>query len=205
MRERDILKEDLNAKAGEIAIVRSKQDKAAKEHEREMTTVRKLNEEKMSKQQRALEAARIAQQQAVTEREFLKQDLSEEAERVRRLRAREAAEKKDSEEFATPRKKKSFPHRDGFDDDEIQVVSPSKASPSKFPKKPGTPSKATKRKRKAVDSPIAPLEVINFEKSFQEEAKQKVPVLDKALLAKLAIRDDRFDVRLYYRIEELLS
>jgi hypothetical protein len=195
MKERDALKQDLNAKAGEIAIVRSKQDKAAKEHEREMTTIRKLNEEKLAKQERALEAARIAQQQAATEREFLRQDLSEEAERVRRLKAREAAEKKDNAGLVTPRKKKSLPHRDGFDDDEIQIISPSKLSPSKFPKKPGTPTRAAKRKRKAIDSPIAALEVIHAEESYRGEPEQKAPVLDDAMLARLGIQDDRFDVR----------
>lgn len=195
-KERDALKDDLNAKAGEIAIVRSKQDKAAKEHEREMTTIRKLNEEKLAKQQRALEAARIAQQQAATEREFLKQDLSEEAQRVRRLKAKEAAEKNENAELTTPRKKKSFPHRDGFDDDEIQIVSPSKVSPSKFHKKSGTPTRAGKRKRKAVDSPIAPLEVIHAEESYLEEPKRNAPVLDESMLARLGIQDDRFDVRL---------
>lgn len=195
MKERDALKQDLNAKAGEIAIVRNKQDKAAKEHEREMKMIRKLNEEKLAKQQRALEASRIAQQQAATEREFLKQDLSEEAERVRQLKAREAAEKKDNAGLATPKKKKSLPHRDGFDDDEIQVISPSKVSPLKFHKKPGTPTRAGKRKRKAVDSPIAPLEVIHAEESYPEEPEQKAPVLDEAILARLGIQDDRFDVR----------
>lgn len=194
IRERDALKNDLNAKTGEIAIVRSKSDKAAKEHEREMTTVRKLNEEKLAKQQRALEAARIAQQQAATEREFLKQDLSEEAQRVRRLKAKENTEKNDSGGLATPRKKKSMPHRDGFDDDEIQIVSPSKLSPSKFNKKSGTPSRAGKRKRKTVDSPVAPLDVIHGEDSLPEEPRQSPPVLDEALLARLAIQDDRFDV-----------
>jgi hypothetical protein len=198
IKERDKLKQDLNAKAGEISIVRSKHDKAAKEHEREMTTIRRLNEEKLAKQQRALEAARIAQQQAATEREFLKQDLSEEAERVRRLKARETAERKENAGVATPRKKKSLPHRDGFDDDEIQIVSPSKVSPSKYQKKPGTPSRAGKRKRKAIDSPIASLEVINSEESYTDESKQKAPLLDEAILARLAIQDDRFDVRVIH-------
>lgn len=195
MKERDALRSDLNAKAGEIAIVRSKQDKAAKEHEREMTTLRKLNEEKMAKQLRALEAAKIAQQQAATEREFLKQDLSEEAERVRRLKAREAAEKRGDAGISTPRKKKSLAHRDGFDDDEIQIISPSKLSPSKFQKKPGTPTRAGKRKRKAVDSPVAPLDIMHPEDSFPLEPEQKAPVLDETILASLGIQDDRFDVQ----------
>jgi hypothetical protein len=163
-----------------------------------MTTIRKLNEEKLAKQQRALEAARIAQQQAATEREFLKQDLSEEAQRVRRLKAKESAEKNENAGLSTPRKKKSLPHRDGFDDDEIQIVSPSKLSPSMFHKKSGTPTRAGKRKRKAADSPIAPLEVMHAEDSITEDSKQHAHVLDEAMLARLAIQDDRFDVRLIY-------
>lgn len=198
MRERDALKQDLNAKAGEIAIVRNKQDKAAKEHEREITTIRKLNEEKLAKQQRELERARIAEKQAATEREFLKQDLSEEAQRARALKAREAAEKREIAGLATPRKKKALPHRDGFDDDEIQNISPSKVSPLKFQKKQGTPTRGAKRKRKAVESPLASLEVIHDELSFPGQREQKVPVIDEAMLARLGFQDDRFDVCLSF-------
>lgn len=205
LKERDALKQDLNAKSGEIAIVRSKQEKAAKEHEREMTAIRKLNEEKLEKQQRALEAARIAQQQAVTEREFLKQDLSEEAERVRRLKAREA-EKKDAAGLATPKKKTALPHRDGFDDDEVMLISPSKISPSRFQRqKSGTPTRG-KRKRKAVESPVAAaLDVIHPEESSIEEPELKPPILDEAMLTRLGIQDDRFDVRLIHLDQSKIS
>jgi hypothetical protein len=120
--------------------------------------------------------------------------LSEEAQRVRTLKAREAAEKKDNAGLVTPRKKKSLPHRDGFDDDEIQIISPPKVSPSRFHKKPGTPTRGAKRKRKAVDSPIAPLEVIHDEDSYRDVPEQKTPVIDEAMLARLGIQDDRFDV-----------
>ncbi len=194
LQERETLKQDLKVKAGEIAIVRSKQDKVAKEYERELAAIQKLNEEKLAKQQRALEAARIAQQQAATEREFLKQDLAEEAERIRRHKVREAARKKDNAVLSTPGKKKSLPHRDGFDDDEMQIVSPSKVSPSKLNKKSGTPTRMGKRKRKAIDSPIAPLELIQTEESYPDKSKEKASVLDEAMIAKLGIQDDRFDV-----------
>jgi hypothetical protein len=197
LKERNALKQDLNAKSGEIAIVRSKQEKAAKEHEREMAAIRKLNEEKQAKQQRTLEAARIAQQQAATERDFLKQDLSEEAERVRRLKARET-EKKDAAGLATPKKKKALPHRDGFDDDEVMIISPSKISPSRFQRqKSGTPTRG-KRKRKGVESPVAALDVIYPEESSVGELEQKPPILDEGMVARLGIQDDRFDVRLMH-------
>ena len=115
LKERNALKEDLNAKAGEIAIVRSKQEKTAKEHEREVAALRKLNEDRLAKKQKALEAARIAEKNAATERDFIKQDLAEESERVRRLNRQKAAEKKDGPSaVTTPKKKKTFAHRDAL-------------------------------------------------------------------------------------------
>jgi hypothetical protein len=198
LKERNALKEDLNAKAGEIAIVRSKQEKSAKEHEREVAALRKLNEDRLAKQQKALEAARIAEKNAATERDFIKQDLAEESERVRRLNRQKAAEKKDgTSAVTTPKKKKTFAHRDGFDDDEIEVLSPSKISPSKFQKRNiGSPSKPGKRKRKAVESPAGALEVIQLEDPSALVPDPKGTVLDEAIIASLQIQDERFDVRL---------
>ena len=98
-----------------------------------MNALRKLTEDKLAKQQKILEAARIAEKNAATERDFIKQDLAEESERVRRLNRQKVVEKKDDGGLVTtPKKKKAFSHRDGFDDDEIEILSPSKISPSKF-------------------------------------------------------------------------
>jgi hypothetical protein len=168
--------------------VRSKQEKEAKEHERELNAIRKLNEEKLAKQRKELEAARIAAENALTERDFVKQDLAE-SERVRRLN--KAVEKKDP--IITPKKKKTLPHRDGFDDDEIEILSPSKSSPSKFRGRNGTPAKPGKRKRKTVESPAAALEVIQADEHM-EQPEYKIPILDEALFGNLGIQDDRFDV-----------
>jgi hypothetical protein len=202
LRERNALKEDLNAKAGEIAIVRSKQEKTVKEYEREMAVLRKLNEDKLAKQQKSLEAARIAEKNAATERDFIKQDLAEESERVRRLNRQKAAEKKDGPSVVTtPKKKKTFSHRDGFDDDEIEILSPSKISPSKFQKRNiGSPSKPGKRKRKAAESPAGALEVIQIDEPSAVVPDQKATVLDEAIIASLQIQDDRFDVSPRYLV-----
>ena len=180
------LEQSLNSKTGEVAIVRSKQEKESKEHERELNAIRKISEDRLSKQKKELDAARIAASNAATERDFIKQDLAESA-RVGRLRA---GERKDSN--FTPKKKKSLPHRDGFDDDEIELLSPSKLSPSKFRSRVGTPSKSSKRKRKAVDSPAAALDV-QVEDEL-ESLESKPSVLDENLIARLGIQDDRFDV-----------
>ena len=191
LKERNALKQDLNAKAGEIAIVRSKQEKTAKEFQREMNAVKKQHADAAAKQQKALEAARIAEKNAATERDFIKQDLAEESERVRRLNKAREAERKEVAGSVTTPKKKTLPHRDGFDDDEIEFISPSKISPSKFHKRiVGSPSKlAGKRKRKAADSPATALEVIHVEKPPIDEVPQpEIPLLN------VAIQDDRFDV-----------
>ena len=187
------MKNDVNAKAGEISIVRSKYETTVKQYAREMEAQRKLDEDKLAKQQKALEAARIAEKNAATERDFIRRDLAEESERVRKLNKAREAEKKGLDQVTTPQKKKALPHRDGFDDDEIEIVSPSKISPSKFQKRlTGSPSKLGKRKRKAAESPASALQVIHSEESM--ESNLPAPILDEALIARLGIQDDRFDV-----------
>lgn len=168
--------------------MRSKQEKEFKEHERELNALRKLSEEKISKQKKELEAARVAANNAATERDFVKQDLAE-SERVQRLNR--ALERKDSN--TTPKKKKPLPHRDGFDDDEVEIISPSRISPSKFRPRNGTPTKPGKRKRKTIESPAAALDVLIEEPPEVHESK--LPMLDESVIARLGIQDDRFDVR----------
>lgn len=182
------MEQTLNAKAGEVAIVRSKQEKEAKEHERELNSLRKLNEERLAKQRKELEAARIAANNAATERDFVKQDLAE-SERVRRLNR--TTERKDL--TTTPKKKKTLPHRDGFDDDEIEIISPSKLSPSKFRSRNATPSKG-KRKRKSVESPTPGLDLVQNDEPIQEFVPEPALIFDDTILARLEIQDDRFDV-----------
>ncbi|KAL3423947.1 DNA repair protein rad26 [Phlyctema vagabunda] len=193
-RERNALRQDLNAKAGEIAIVRNKHEKAAKEYEREMNATKKLHAEQTARQQKAIEAARNAERNAATERDFFKQDLAEEAERVRRLNKAKGS----GETGVTTTPKKKLSHRDGFDDDELEFVSPSKLSPSKFQKRlAGSPSKAgTKRKRKAPESPIPALEVMQIdEPELQVAAVQmeSVPAFDEHMIHVLSRQEDRLD------------
>lgn len=171
----------------------------AREHEREMAALRKLSSDTQAKQQKAIEAARIAEKNAATERDFIKQDLAEESARVRKLNRQKATEKNDGPSLVlTPKKKKTFSHRDGFDDDEIEILSPSKISPSKFQKRNfGSPSKPGKRKRRTVESPAGALEVIQDDESSAVVPAQKTTVLDEAIIASLQIQDERFDVSLH--------
>ncbi|KAG9238524.1 DNA repair protein-like protein Rad26 [Amylocarpus encephaloides] len=194
LKERDALKTDLHIKTGEISIVRSKQENTAKEHERQITALRKLNGEKLAKQEKALEAARIAEKNTKTDREFLQKELAEEAEKLRRLNKAKALDKQ-SGNVTTPKKKKTLAHRDGFDDNEIELLSPSRISPSKFQKRlGGSPSKpGGKRKRKIVESPIAPLQVREADDGTAERAEGQEMALDDTIINSLGKQDDRFN------------
>lgn len=194
LRERDNLKQDLTVKAGEISIVRSKQEKAAKEYEREMTAIKKLNAEKLAKQQEAIKVALEAEKNATTEMEFMKRDLLEESEKVRSLKRTKDKEKDStSEPIATPKKNRTLAYRDGFDDDEIQIISPSKFHARKS--NPSTPTKTgTKRKRKGQDSPVVSLEVEQYQAPREEPAQVPVMILDETLLERIRNPDDRLNV-----------
>lgn len=195
LKERDALKSEVNAKSGEIAIVRSKNEQITKEAERKAEALRKLHADKEAKWQREIESTRIAEKNAATERDFVKQDLAEEAERVRRMKRAQEADKKGAN-VTTPKKKRQLPHRDGFDDDEVEVLSPSKISPSRFQRRlAGSPSKASgKRKRKTVESPVGALEVTNAEEPIVEKPTHQDMILDDSIIESLGKQDDRFDV-----------
>lgn len=163
------------------------------EHERELTSIRQLNAEKLAAQQRAIEAAREAEKTKATELEFAKKDLLEEAEKVRNLKRSKLKDKPiTAETVTTPKKNKSATHRDGFEDDEVQLISPSKFAGRRS--NGGTPTKAGfKRKRKVNDSPIAALRV-EHEESMDDKVRSDAPMLDEALVERLKQPDDRLDV-----------
>lgn len=154
------LKSKLTTKDGEISIVRNRLEKLNKEHERQLQIIKAQTAEQLAKQERAVEAARAAQESATTELEFTRRDLREEVVRAKRQEAPGTPKKN-----AAP---KAWGVADGFEDVEM-AGSPSKGKrgknagavagsvvepPSKLLK---TPTKS-KRKRPVVDSPVMALE-----------------------------------------------
>ncbi|KAB8268919.1 hypothetical protein BDV30DRAFT_217584 [Aspergillus minisclerotigenes] len=140
-------------KAGEIAIIRSNQAKLAENYERQVAALRKAMAEEIARHKEEVEAARAEGKMLATENAFLKQDLAEESMRISNLKAKGRAEEKPAP--GTPKKHKALPFRDGFDDDEILAVSPSKSTRYKRM----SPTVGGKRKRRlSEDSPI-PLEL----------------------------------------------
>ncbi|KAL3477927.1 hypothetical protein BJX99DRAFT_225109 [Aspergillus californicus] len=138
-------------KAGEIAIIRSKQAKLAEDHDRQLLALRKSAAEEMAAYKEATNAALAENKKLATENVFLKQDLAEEALRMNKLRAKSRAEEKAAP--VTPRKTKVLPFRDGFEDNEILAVSPSKSGKSKRVTSTVT---GKKRRRTSQDSPTPP-------------------------------------------------
>ena len=150
------------SKAGEIAIVRANQDKMAKEYERRMAEIQRHHMEENAKHQAELEAARKDREKVETDNRFLEHDLAQEAERVKTVgrtlkdgHGNAGLANPRTVHVTTPKKNKSLPFRDGFNDEEVVMLSPSKA---KERSKPSTPKAGSKRKRpQAQKSPSKPL------------------------------------------------
>lgn len=181
LREREIFQHDLQSandsaysKAGEIAIVRANATKVEKEYEARTKALQKLHADEAARQKMEVEKARANLQKIATEKDFLENDLAEGTKQIKNLQ--KAIKKGDrhtgkENQLATPKKTKSLPLRDGFDDDEVLPMSPSKLA---LRSKAGTPKAGAKRKRKAPkDSPIKPLELAQPEQttSFEEVDK----------------------------------
>jgi len=188
------LEQEKNSKDGEVSILRTGMERLKKENERAQAAKDKFYTDQIAKLQKEREAALLAAKNAAVERDFTKRDLAEESERVRRLNKAKNAK----EPPVTPKKKKALPVGDGFDDDEVEMVSPSKLSPSKFQRRlTASPLKARgKRKRKVHDSPAGALEVVTLEEDAPA-VEVKAPVLEQPIIKSVPIQDDRFDVGIF--------
>ncbi|KAI9376655.1 hypothetical protein BJX61DRAFT_488646 [Aspergillus egyptiacus] len=140
-------------KAGEIAIVRSNQAKVIEEYERRLAALRTSMAEELAKYKEEMEAARSESRVLATENTFLKQDLAEEALRMKSSRAKTRTE--ENAPPVTPKKTKVLPFRDGFDDNEILAASPSKSGRSKQT----TSVVAGKKRRRTSQGSPTPLQL----------------------------------------------
>lgn len=186
--------------------MRSNQDKLTKDFERRLAEVQKRHAEDVAKQKSELEAARKDREKVETNNKFLEHDLAQEAERARNVRRtlREShgntgPAKARTSPAATPKKNKSLPFRDGFNDDEVVMLSPSKA---KERMKPSTPKAGAKRKR--VQPPKSPGRPLSFDEPQRapdeddsgiappEVSQEEAP---PAAVQGTTARDDRYEVR----------
>lgn len=157
----------MEAKQGEIAIVRANHDRERKEFGRRLSAIQRSHAEEAAKQKAELDAGRKEREKMQTDNRFLQHDLAQEAEKVKRLngpgKARAGPAERD-----TPRKSKRTGLGDGFDDDEVYTVSPSR---SKDKAKDTTPKAGSKRKRSAQDSPLPGL---SFTKPPQKQREYSI-------------------------------
>ncbi|EMC96358.1 hypothetical protein BAUCODRAFT_70256 [Baudoinia panamericana UAMH 10762] len=178
-------------KQGEIAIVRANHDKTTKEYERRIAVMQKLHRDEAMKTKAELEAGKKEREKMETDNRFLQHDLAQESERAKRLngpgKARSAVTAMEQE---TPRKAKRMVQGDGFDDHEVHVISPSK---SKDKPKDVTPKHASKRKRTANDSPVAPLSFTHPAGVVRQESTEQPTNVGYVAASDRLAEDKRFE------------
>ena len=99
----------------------------------------------------------------------------------------------------TPKKNKALAYADGFDDEEIQPISPSRLA---IRSKGNTPKAGAKRKRKPTEaSPVKPLELTqpiqidSFEETARPQRNDIHPANDQLPRPAPVRQDQRFKVR----------
>ncbi|OCT48132.1 putative DNA repair protein Rad26 [Cladophialophora carrionii] len=163
--ERDELAQELRAandavslQKGEIFIVRAKLEEESKGYSRQIGALKKSMEEQLAKHTAQLYALTEKNNNLTTQYNFLQQEHNQEVQESKALRQRlrdKAQPERETSPIATPRRGLANSLRDGFNDSDIMLVSPSKSARRS---KPPTPTAANKRKRKAAEpSPIKPL------------------------------------------------
>ncbi|KAJ5319223.1 uncharacterized protein N7506_011927 [Penicillium brevicompactum] len=192
MRELADAKLQLETKNGEISIIRRKQTTITQGHDQQLAALRKSMADEMAKHKQEVEAAMSEGKQLATENVFLQQELADEAYQHRNYRSRQRVDKPAPE---TPRKSRVLPFRDGFDDDEIAMVSPSKSAARS---KRGTPTVPGKRKRQLSQDSAVPLQLSPAGgEVVMTDAPDDMPNIDEVKRkAAEASRHQRFMVRL---------
>lgn len=172
-------------KAGEIAIIRSNQAKLAQNYDRQMAALRQSMEEEALKNKQDLEALRAEGKMLATENAFLRQDLADEVMRTKDLKAKTKAVEKAPP--VTPKKPKSLPFRDGFDDDEIIAVSPSKSAARSKQTRPVVPGK--RKRQLSEDSPTK----LQLSGRVREPAAEETPgtLSDDAMLLDTDVNEEQ--------------
>ncbi|KAJ9614609.1 hypothetical protein H2200_002746 [Cladophialophora chaetospira] len=165
MRERDELTRELRAvkdtvsmQKGEISIIRANHEKESKVYDRQLGALKKSMEEEAAKHSAQLNIMTEKTNNLTTRYNFLRQEHNQEVQETKTLRQR-LKDRPQADRAAspttTPRRGMASSLRDGFNDDDIMLMSPSKSARRS---KPPTPTAANKRKRKAGDpSPVKPL------------------------------------------------
>lgn len=179
-------RDEARQKQGEISIVRSNQEKMTRQYESRISAMQKAHADQASKQKAELEAQRKEREKMETDNRFLHHDLAQEASRAKRVNG--TAKSRAGTQMGTPRKSKRTGLGDGFDDDEVRLVSPSK---SKDKTRDQTPKVGAKRKRTANDSPVAALS-FNQQRPLiiRHESSEQTTMSESAAVEASAVKKD---------------
>ena len=212
-REYDAAKTDAFSKTGEIAIVRANRLKEKQEEEKRLEHERKLRVDEQAKYNAEVQKYKAELQKISTDKAFIENDLAREAEQRKGLQRKKSGGKSGASKapgkentVTTPKKGKGGALGDGFNDEEVQVQSPSKLA---LRSKPATPKQGAKRKRKPTEnSPVKPLQLSQTKNKSKQapteqpaehpiEAPSKTPANEAAVGANhiTSPEDQRFEVR----------
>lgn len=190
-----------NRKAGEIAIVRANISKVEKEYENRTEALQKMHTEEALKHKMEVEKARGELQKIATEKDFLENDLAEGTKQVRNLqkviqkrgdKTSEAKAPGKENALATPKKGKNLSFADGFVEEDVQPLSPSRLA---LRSKADTPKTGAKRKRKATEgSPIQSLELAQpiLSDAFPEASENVVKAMPTAFTCSSSHQDEKY-------------
>ena len=148
----------LLAKTGEVSIIRSNQVKATKDFEKRIEEILKQHQTENERHRVEIEQARKDREKLVTHNQFLDHEMNDQAWQLRRAqKSMKLGEKAgQAKNDTTPKKNKPVPFGDGFNEDEVTVISPSKTAGKA---KATTPKAGSKRKRDVPgESPVKTLE-----------------------------------------------
>jgi DNA damage checkpoint Rad26-like protein/DNA damage checkpoint protein len=168
------------AKSGEVAILRQKLDQTTREYDQKIEHLKAAQLETSNKSKAEVEALKKEREKLQIDKQFLEHDMavgvgrSRQNTRLDRVALSSRISGQKNAVTASPSRSERIPLGDGFDDDEVQFVSPSKrkgslanrapplnksfddaralSSPSKSrgPSAPATPSHRPEKKRKRM-------------------------------------------------------
>lgn len=188
------------AKSGEAEQLRRRLDGEKREYERQRTAIQQSHSAEMAKIKAELEQMRREREQAQTNSMFLEHDLAREADKTKRMRRpiREGVPARPKQNSvpspsATPRRQRVAPLGDGFNDEDMNMASPTK---NRQKSAAATPKQANKRKRPVADqSPIPALQLSEpRERSKAEDPPLQIDKLDPFFLEGLRKQDRRFEL-----------
>lgn len=195
--------EEIFLRRGEIANIRAKQFNEEKTHQRELAALNKLKQEEADKHAAAVQAMTAENNKVASEIQFLKQDLKEETRKAvtfqRQLKEKPLIDKPTNIN-ATPKRNNSL--RDGFDDDEMMVISPVKSGRRS---KQGTPTANRKRKQPVGNEASIPPLALRLSGSGFETGAQAPAALAKADHFSSVVRKDKAAERHLRLIQKVMS